>query len=49
MVPSIVGDFDVVGLEVFFTAFEKINSGFQCSLRSFCIDCSLDMGSFAWI
>ena len=42
-------DLDVVGLEVFLTAFEKINSGFGFSLRSFCKAFSLDMSSFVWI
>ena len=32
---DLFGDFDVVGLEVFSTAFEKKNSGFGVSLRIF--------------
>ena len=46
---DLVGDFVLVGLEIFFTAYEKINSGFGFSLRSFCMACSLGMRSFAWI
>ena len=40
---DLVVDFEVVGLEVFFTAFEKIKSGFGLSLSGFRIACSLDI------
>ena len=43
---DLIGDFDVVGLEVFFIAFEKTNSWFRFSLRSFRLACSLGLGSF---
>ena len=43
------GDFDIVRLEVFFTAFEKIISGIGFSLGSFCMACSLGIRSFVWI
>ena len=46
---DLVGNFDVVGLEVFFTAFEKIISRFGFSLRSFRMSFSLVMRSFVWI
>ena len=46
---ELVGDFDLVGFKVFFTAFEKINSGFGFSLKSFHIACSLDIRYFVWI
>ena len=45
---ELVGDLDLVGFNVFFTAFEKINLGFGFSLRSFLITCSLGMRSFVW-
>ena len=43
-----MGDFDLVGLEVFFTAFEKINAGLGFSLRCIRIASSLLMRSFVW-
>ena len=46
---DLVGDIDVDGIGVFFTAFEKINSGFGFSLRSFCMECSLGVSFFVWI
>ena len=46
---ELVGDFDPVGLKVFFTAIEKINSVFGFSLRSFRKACSLSMHSVVWI
>ena len=46
---DLVGDFNVVVLEVFFTAFENINSGFGFSLKSFRMACSLGMCSFVGI
>ena len=45
----LVGDYDVAGFKVFFTAFEKINSGFRFSLRSFRMVCRLGMRSFVLI
>ena len=42
------GDFDVVRLEEFFTAFEKINSRLGFSLRSFRMACSLGSRCFVW-
>ena len=39
----------MVRLEMFFTAFEKIYSGFRFSLRSFRLACSLRMRSIVWI
>ena len=44
-----VGDFAAVGIEMFFTAFEKINLCFGFSLKSFRTACSLGMRSFVWI
>ena len=46
---NLIGDFALVGLGVFFTAFEKITSGFGFSLRSFRSACNLGMRSFVWI
>ena len=46
---DLVGDFYLVGLEVLFTAFEKINSGFEFSLRSFRMAYSLGRLPFVWI
>ena len=34
---------------MFFTAFEKINSGFGLSLRRFRMACSLDLRSLFWV
>ena len=45
---DLVGDFNVVGLEVLSTAFKKINSGFGFSLKSFRMACSLGTRSFVW-
>ena len=42
-------DFDVVELQIFFTAFVKINSGFGFSLRSFRMARALGMRSLVWI
>ena len=46
---DLVFDFDLLGLDAFFTAFEKINSGFGFSLRSFRMACSLGKRYFNWI
>ena len=46
---DIVGDFDVVWLEVFFIAFEKNISGFEFTQRSVCIASSLGLRYFVWI
>ena len=43
---DLVGSFDLVGKDVFFTAFEKYTSGFFFSLRSFRTACSLGMRYF---
>ena len=44
-----MGDFDLFGLEVFFTAFEKINFGFGSGLRSVRMAYSLGMHSSVWM
>ena len=43
---ELVDEFDVVGLEVLFTAFEKISSRIGFSLRIFPMDRSLGLRSF---
>ena len=45
---ELVMDFEIVGLEVFFIAFEKINSGLRFSVRSFHMACSLGVRYFVW-
>ena len=45
---DLVGCFDA-GLELFFIAFEKINSWFGFTLRSFRMACSMGMRCFVWI
>ena len=42
-------DFDVVRLQVFFTALEKNNSGIGFSLRSFRKDCGIDEFCFSFL
>ena len=43
---DLVGNFDVAGVEVFFTALEKIKTVFGISLRSFRMTCSLGIRYF---
>ena len=43
---EVFGDLDLVRLEVFFTAFEKINSGFGFGVRNFPMACGLDIRYF---